>query len=180
MNPFLVIIPNTEACNLIFKLRDRITDEGFGLIDSRKKVIPHITITYIEEELTKNQIDDLIKNLDSVVLPKELSLDLINVTNWDKKAVALFNPSDLSKIVDNYRKVFNDLSIKVNIDYENAYGKTIGDHMKIAREIKPEMAEKALNLIKSTMPQQISFEKVAFIGYECEVKDILWEKSLCS
>lgn len=178
MSQFLVIIPSKEITNIILELRNQIMHEGFGEFDQRINVIPHITITYLEEELTNENGPNLFKNLDLVALPNFFTVNNRGVVNWDRKIVALFNPLDLTNLVENYRKVFEESSIKVNYNYEHLYGKTIGDHMKVAREIKPEKLEETLNLARKILPQQIPIERLALINYEGKEQDILWQKYL--
>jgi hypothetical protein len=179
MNHFLITIPKKEVCDIIFRFRNQIVDAGFAQIDSRINAIPHVTITYIEQELNNHQIDDLISSFNSIVIPTKISLSLLDITNWNEKVVALFNPSVLAGLVNEYKKAFDKLLIKVNKDYESHYGQTIGDHMKIAREIQPDKIETVLKLAKSTIPLQVPLEKIALIGYGCETKDIIWETDLC-
>jgi len=178
MNPFLVITPDKDTINLIYKIRKELLEKQFGIIDPRARVLPHITLTYIEEELTKEKIETIINNLNKVNLPKSLQIGIKEVINWDQKIVATFDPSVLNQLVEDFRLVFEGLSVKVNSDYEELYGKTIGDHMKIAREVKPEKMSIALELTQKTFPKKFNLETVAFIGYDCEEKDVLWKKIL--
>ena len=178
MNPFLVITPDKDTIDLIYKIRKELVEKQFGIVDSRAKVLPHITLTYIEEELTKEKIEAVINSLIKMDLPKSFQINVKEIVNWDQKIVAMFDPSALNQLVENFKLVFKGLSIKANSNYEGLYGKTIGDHMKIAREVKLEKIPIALELIQNTFPNKFNLETVAFIDYDCEEKDILWKKSL--
>lgn len=178
MNPFLVIIPDKNTIDLIYKIRKELVEKQFGIADPGASVLPHITLTYIEEELTKKKIEAIINNLNKANLPKSLQINVKEVVNWNQKIIAMFDPSSLNQLVEKFRQVFDELSIKVNSNYEALYGKTIGDHMKVAREAKPEKMPISLEFVQKTFPNKFNLETVAFIGYDCEEKDVLWKKSL--
>lgn len=163
MNSFLVITPDKDAIDLIYRIRKELVEKQFGNVDSRARVVPHITLSYIEQELTKQQIETVINSFKELDILKSLEIDIKEVVSWDQKIVTKFDPSLLEPWVENFRQVFERLSIKVNLNYEELYGKTIGDHMKVARCIKAEKMDSAIKFVKDSLPKKIIFEKVSFL-----------------
>jgi len=176
MEPYLIAIPNVSTIKKIFDLRRKLVDLGYGLPDPRAKVLPHVTFAYIEEEnLTSEQNDLLVKKLSELSFSKPIKLQVKEIVNWEHKIVSLFDTTPIRELVTSSEKLFKEIRIKVNEDYKNF----VGNHMKVARQIKPEKVQQALRLIKLKFPKEIILDGVAYINkYGGEEKDILWQKKL--
>ena len=176
MEPYLITIPNVLTIKKIFDLRRKLVGLGCGLPDPRAKVLPHVTIVYIEEKnLTLEQNDLLVKKLSELSFSKSIKLKVKEIVNWEYKIVSLFDTTPIRELVTSSEKLFKEIRIKANEDYKNL----VGNHMKVVREIKPEKVQQVLRLIKLKFPKEIIFDRVAYINkYGGEEKDILWQKKL--
>lgn len=178
MQPNIVLLPNKQFIQNVLELRKQIVDMKLGEIDPRENVLPHTTILYFEEALTKEQINKIVQHLDSLQINQPIALDIVKVTIWKHKVVAIFDVSPLQSIKNEIDKLLSKTPIKFNTEYKKIYGNTFGDHMKLARQVRPNKNEEVIKLFQKNLPNKISFEKVALIGYGTEEKDILWEKKL--
>lgn len=178
MRPTLALLLNKKYTLNIFNARKQIVDAKFGKYDTRSKVLPHITIIYFEESLTKEKIEKIIQQLNNLQIKHLISLNVTEITDWGHKIVAMFDASLLQNIKDEAEKLIIRTKIKYNVEYKKTYGDTIGDHMKLARQIFPNKIDKTINLLQNTLPSKVNFERIALIGYGSEEKDILWERKL--
>lgn len=178
MQPNLVLLPNKQFIQKVFNLRKQIVENKLGKSDPRDKVLPHTTVLYFEENLTDKKVDECMHQLNNLQISKPIILDIIEVTNWEHKVVARFNASPLDSLKSKVGKLISNTKIRFNTEYKKVYGDTIGDHMKLARQINVNKIEETKKLFKKTLPKNIQFERIAFIGYEGEEKDILWQKQL--
>ena len=149
-----------------------------GKIDPRKNVLPHTTILYFEEELTKEQLDNMIQQLDKLQLNWRITLDIVKITSWKHKLVAMFNISSLHNLKSEVEKLIGRTEVKFNTEYKRAYGDSIGDHVKLARQVNPNNTDEAMELFQNNLPIKVTFERIALIGYGTMEKDMLWEKEL--
>lgn len=178
-NAFLVTIPNVTIVEKIFELRRKIVKLGYGQLDPRANVLPHVTITYIENKnLSKDQINLIVKKLLELNFSKSITLTIKELLNWKHKIVASFDTNPIKELVTISQNLLRGLGLKVNDDYIKLYGNTIGDHMKIARHIDFQKLPLAMKLINSELPKKIVLDRIAFVGYDCDEKDIFWEKIL--
>jgi len=177
MQPNIVLLPNKEFIQKVFNLRKQLVDMRLGNADPREKVLPHATILYFEEKIAKDDIGKINIQLDNLQIRQPIALEINKITSWEHKVVAMFNISPLQNIKKEVEKLISKTKIKANTEYRQIYGDTVGDHMKLARQVKDNKIKEAIGLFKSNIPSKISFERVALIGYETEEKDILWEKN---
>ena len=176
-NLYLVAIPKQSTIVTISAIRNKSVEFGYGQPDSRVNTLPHITLTYIEEEnISSDQIGLIVKKLSELKLHKPPSLVIKEITNWENKIVALFNTEPLNKLIFQSQTLFRNMQLKVNNAYITLYGNTVGDHMKIVRHIYPEKVLLANELVKLDLPKLITLERIAFISYDCTDKDIIWQK----
>lgn len=178
MKPNLILLPTNEFIQNIFNLRKQIVEIGLGENDPRINVLPHSTILYIEEDLTKEQINKIIQQLDKLQIHKPIVLGISKITNWKHKVIAMLDTSPLENLKNEIETLLNKTNIKFNNEYKKDYGDTIGNHIKLARQIYPNKIKEAINMFQKNLIKEISFERIAFIDYETEEKDILWEKRL--
>jgi 2'-5' RNA ligase len=178
MQPNIVLLPNKQFIQNVLKLRRQVVDMKLSKADPRENVLPHTTILYFEETLTKQQISMMVQHLDCLHINQQITLDIIKVTSWKNKVVAMFDTSPLSSLISDVEKLIGKTKVRFNTDYKKIYGDSIGDHMKLARKINPNSTEEVVKLFKNYLPMKITFERIAFIGYETMEKDILWEKKL--
>jgi hypothetical protein len=152
--------------------------DGLGNKDPRKNALPHTTVLYIEEKLTKKNTNEAVKQLSKLKAYKPVTLDIKEITNWKHKIVAILDTSPVLNIKDDLESLFSEIPIKVNKKYKKLYGNTIGDHMKLARQVKANKIDETISFFKRNIPSKITFERMALIGYKTEEKNILWDKEL--
>lgn len=178
MQPNIVLLPNKQFIQNILKLRKQIVDMKLGKIDPRENVLPHTTVLYFEEVLIKEQIDNIIQQLDNLQINQPITLDIVKITSWKHKVVAMFDISPLSNLKSEIEKLISKTEVKFNTEYKKIYGNSIGDHMKLARQINPNNSGEIIELFQNNLPMKVPFQRIAFIGYETVEKDILWEEKL--
>ena len=178
MQPNIVLLPNKEFIQKVFNLRKQLVDMGFGDVDPREKVLPHTTILYFEEEITKDKIKKISKQLDKLLIKQQIDMKIIKITNWEHKVVAKFNTSPLQNIKKEVEILIGEINVKSNTEYNKIYGDSIGDHMKLARQVNSNNTNEVIELFQNNLPIKVHFERIVLIGYETTEKDILWEKKL--
>jgi 2'-5' RNA ligase len=178
MQPNIILLPDKLFCQQVFNLRKQLVDMEFGNLDPREKVLPHTTILYFEEEISKDKIGKINKQLDNLQIKKPIVMEINKITSWEHKLVGMFNISPLHNIKKEVERLVSKIKIRFNTEYIKIYGDTIGNHMKLARQVENNKIDEAISLFENNIPSKISFDRVAFIGYETEEKDILWEKKL--
>lgn len=178
MRPNLVLLPNKEFNQNIFNLRKQIIDTKLGNIDLRGNVLPHVTILYFEEDITKGKIDTLIQFLNSLQLKQPITLDIEKITNWEHKVVAIFKTFPLVSLKKNIELIVSGVGLKFNTEYIKTYGDTIGDHMKLARQVLPGKTNKVISIFQKCLPKKVAFERIALVNYNTEEKGMLWEIKL--
>jgi len=176
---FLIAIPEKSVVKKIFELRKKVVELGYASNDPRKNVLPHITLTYIENNnLPKDQISTIKSRLSEMVFDKSIILTVKKFLDWDHKIVALFETQPTKELRLTSQTLFQKMGVKVNKNYQKLYGDTVGDHMKILRQISLKSIQGTIELAKSVLPDKIIIDRIAFIGHGCEEKDILWQKRL--
>jgi 2'-5' RNA ligase len=178
MQPNIVLIPNKKLVNKIFHLRRSIITNKLGEQDARRKVLPHSTICYFEEELCRKNISTIINKLNQLNQQIQITLDVKQITNWDQKIIALLDIMPLSHIKNNLESLIDKTNIKFNVEYKQIYGDTIGNHMKLVREVHKDKINAVIEIFIREIPKKITFNRIALIGYESEEKDVLWQKIL--
>ncbi|KKQ41979.1 MAG: hypothetical protein US60_C0026G0018 [Microgenomates group bacterium GW2011_GWC1_37_8] len=174
----LVLLPNREFTQNIFNLRKQIIDTKLGNVDPRGNVLPHATILYFEEDITKEKMDKLSQFLNNLQLKQPITLDIENITNWEHRVVAVFNISPLVSLKENIELIVSGAGLKFNTEYKKTYGDTIGDHMKLVRQVLPEKTNEVISIFQNQLPKKVSFERIALVNYDTEEKDIRWEMKL--
>lgn len=174
----LVLLPNKEFTQNIFNLRKQIIDTKLGNVDPRGNVLPHTTILYFEEDISKENMDRLSQLLNNLQLKQPITLNVEKITNWKHKVVALFDISPLVSLKEYMELIVNRTGLKFNTEYKKTYGDTIGDHMKLARQVIPEKTNEVVSIFQNQLPKKVSFERIALINFDAEEKDILWEIKL--
>jgi len=147
-----------------------------GNPDTRRDVLPHITILYFEENLSREKTNKVIQRLNDFQIKQPVTIDTKKITNWEHKVVAIFNTFPIHNVKEEIEKLLSKTEIKFNTEYKKIYGDTIGDHMKLARQIYSGKVKEVINIFQNHLPKKISFERIALVNYETKEKDILWEK----
>lgn len=173
----LVLLPDKGFTQNIFNLRKQVVDMKLGNIDKRANVLPHVTVLYFEENLSKDKTNEVIQLLRNLQIKRPITLDIKEITNWEHKVVAIFNTSPVCNLKKGIENILSKTELKFNTEYKKIYGDTIGDHMKLARQILPEKVKEVINMFQNQLPQEISFERITLVNYDTEEKDILWSKS---
>ncbi len=178
MKPNLVLLPNKQFIEDVFRLRKQILKDNLGEKNSRESVLPHSTIIYLEKDITKEKTSEIIKQLDKLSSYKPIFLSILEIINWENKIIAKFDNSPIKKLKDEIDGLLGKNEIKFNEEYKKVFGNTIGDHMKLARQVYQAKIEETINIFKENLPKNICFNRIAFIDYKTEEKDILWQKKL--
>ena len=176
MQPYIFLIPEEKAIKEIYKIRKTILDRGLAEKDPRNTALPHITLVYFEENLTDSKIQKTLNQLKSLKFDTPIHLGIKDIVSWEEKVVAMLEISPLKTIKANLGELLRKTDIKFNKEYMKLYGDTIGDHMKLARQVSLNKQEQVKRMFREQLPDIMKFERVAFIDYGAEEKDILWQK----
>jgi len=178
MQLYIALLPDTFVSNTILQLRKEVVDLNLGNIDSRQKVLPHTTILSFEEDIRNEKVNEIIELLNKLQYSDSITLPVIDITNWDQKVVAMFDIDPLRQLKTEVDALVRKSDIAFDTEYKKLYGNTIGDHMKLARQIKKDTIEEVKTLFRRNLPQLITFTRVVLIEYGCDEKDILWSNDL--
>lgn len=178
MKPNIVLISEDKLIQDIFHIRKEIVEKGLATPDPRSRALPHSTILYTEEDLGQEKINQIIQKLDRLKINNRISLKIKEYVYWEPKIAAMLDISPLQSLKIELDCLLGNLNFCFNKEYISLYGNTIGDHVKLARGIYPDKADDSIRLFRANLPKQITFSRIAFIGYNTEEKDILWQRNL--
>lgn len=178
MNLYIALLANEAVSQTIMRLRKTIVDKELGNNDPRGNVIPHTTILSFEENISNEKANEISNTLNKLHSCELIQLKITEFVNWDHKVVAMLNRTPIITLKSEIDAMVNETQVKFDTEYKKLYGETIGDHMKLARQIYTRNIESVKLLFKQNMPLQIEFDRIALIKYKFEDKDIIWERNL--
>jgi 2'-5' RNA ligase len=179
MKLYVAIIPERRIIDKIIELRKKIVELDLADKDPRADVLPHLCVAYLNDEIDYGEslITDMKKKLTELEFPKKINLtaetygDLIT----PGKIAAMFRPEDTKDMVEKVDTVLAKLGVSGNAKYESALNTPVGDHMKLARQIKEGKMEEVKAVFDTELPKEMIFNRVVLMGYGCQEKDILWQ-----
>ena len=65
-----------------------------------------------------------------------------------------------------------------NVEYVSSVKTPVGDHLKIVRNVYPTKIDETKKYLASKLDPIIEFNRIVLIKYNCQEKDILWQKNL--
>ena len=171
MQPILALLPEEKIIKQIFSLRKSIILDKLGSLDPRQKTLPHVSLVYLKSPLHQKHLKSLTLDCQNTFSNfQSVTLAVTGFQNWDNKISAIFNPKELTNLA---RKA-SDLFSKYKILDPTTPPTKIGDHIKIARNIKPDCVSQTIDYIKNSLPSPIEFNQLVLIDHSCTTKDILW------
>jgi hypothetical protein len=191
MKPIFALLPTNEIAQKIFKLRNELIKKGWGFESERTQVLPHLSVAYLMEINDHIVIDKLESDL-IVHLPKfeVITLDVVGVRTWSNKITLMFDNKPARELVSRLEMLLSKYSLSDSQNYLNQLNKSeaglgektyssfeeaSGDHIKIARNIKDEHLNEAVDYTSEFLPKKFAFNKLVFIDYGCTEKDIIWQ-----
>lgn len=178
---YVALIPDVETIDLIWELRKKVVEMGWGEDDPRGKILPHCCISYLKEgeEISEEMKVGMIARLDEADWGEKIALAVERCdTISEGKLAVFFDADDMRELVAKAERAVGQLAVVGNQKYVEKFGTEIGDHMKLARHIKGEHKSEVSRLFEGKVGSSVIFERVVFAGYGFEEKDILWEKQL--
>jgi hypothetical protein len=191
MKPIFALLPTDDITKKIYELRSELIKNGWGAESERTQVLPHLSVAYLMEINDHSVVDELKSNL--VVQPPKfeaITLDVIKVRTWSNKVSLMFDNKSVRGLVSvleallskyglsdskNYLNQLNKSEAELGEKTYTSFEEALGDHVKIARNIKDEHLNEAVVYISEFLPKKFTFNKLVFIDYGCTEKDIIWQ-----
>lgn len=174
----IALLPSKDIIHQIYSLREKSLKSGLSDYDPRGFTLPHLCLQYlIDKDYDNIFIASLKAALEKFSLTKAVNLKVNLLGNYENKMIAIFNPGDTQAFVNEISLIIDKYKISSNKEYVNQFGTPVGDHMKLIRQVKDGKINEVKQLFKQ-LPSSIIFNRLVLIDYDCQEKDILWERKL--
>ncbi len=189
MKPIFALLPTDEVIQKIYQIRGELIKKGWGAESERTQVLPHLSVSYLvetnDDALIENIKEDLASTFTELV---PVTLDVVRTRTWSNKVSLMFDNKPVRELVSELEALLSKYGLSDSQNYLNQLNKSeaelgektctsfeeaLGDHIKIARNIKDEHLNEAAAYISEFLPKKFTFNKLVFIDSGCTEKDIL-------
>lgn len=151
MKPVLALLPTVEITQKIFLFRKYCVDNNLAQIDPRLKVLPHLTLVYIENSIDTSKLKFLAQSLGKKSIPP-IALPIADIQSWDNKISLMFNKKLLAEQIISLQSQYDE----VGIQYEKVNWNLLD--MKIVRQVLPNQIENVKEIVKLKFLKTIVFD----------------------